>query len=240
MQPRVAPHGARARSPLDDEPLRPSPVWLYAAGAALGMAIVGSSFAVLDTLRDYPQSAGRRCATRLGAALLVPARRPAAAAADRRQATRLALLAATGLAAFNLLVLAAEASMDPGSVGVIVAAVPVLLALAGPLQEGRRAEPRVLARRRRGRGRRRRGAGSRRRRHRRRARRRARGAGLRGGVLAARGATARAARPGRRVGVGGDPRGADAARRPALAIDGPAGCCGRRRSARRSASRGSR
>ena len=35
--------------------------------------------------------------------------------------------------------------MDPGSVGVIVAAVPVLLALAGPLQERRRVEPRVVA-----------------------------------------------------------------------------------------------
>ena len=37
--------------------MRPS--WLYAAGAAVGMAIVGSSFAVLDTLRDYPQAGGQ-------------------------------------------------------------------------------------------------------------------------------------------------------------------------------------
>jgi drug/metabolite transporter (DMT)-like permease len=42
-------------------------------------------------------------------------------------------------------VLAAEASMDPGSVGVVVATVPVLLALAGPLQARRRVEPRLVA-----------------------------------------------------------------------------------------------
>jgi drug/metabolite transporter (DMT)-like permease len=124
--------------------MRPS--WLYAAGAALGMAIVGSSFAVLDTLRDYPQAGGQALRYAVGAALLFaavrgpgPLTRP-----SFRQIGRLALLAASGLAAFNLLVMAAEESMDPGSVGVIVATVPVLLALAGPLQDGRRPERRVV------------------------------------------------------------------------------------------------
>jgi len=137
---------AHATLPLDDEPLTSDgPVWLYAAGAALGMASVGSSFAVLDTLRDYPQSGGQAVRYAAGAVILVVLAGGRLPRPTARQATRLALLAATGLAAFNLLVLAAEASMDPGSVGVIVAAVPVLLALAGPLQEGRRVEPRVLA-----------------------------------------------------------------------------------------------
>jgi drug/metabolite transporter (DMT)-like permease len=112
------------------------------------MAIVGSSFAVLDTLRDYPQGGGQALRYAVGAALLFavalrgpgPLTRP-----SRRQLVRLALLAATGLAAFNLLVMAAEESMDPGSVGVIVATVPVLLALAGPLQDGRRPERRVVS-----------------------------------------------------------------------------------------------
>ena len=58
--------GARARSD-----------WLYAAGAALGMAIVGSSFAVLDTLRDFPQAGGQAARYAVGAALLSPS--PAAA-----------------------------------------------------------------------------------------------------------------------------------------------------------------
>ena len=137
---------AQATLPLDDEPLiADRPTWLYAAGAALGMAIVGSSFAVLDTLRDYPQSGGQAVRYAAGAAILFVIAGRRLPRPTARQATRLALLAATGLAAFNLLVLAAEASMDPGSVGVIVAAVPVLLALAGPLQERRRVEPRVLA-----------------------------------------------------------------------------------------------
>ena len=124
------------------------PAWLYAAGAAVGMAIVGSSFAVLDTLRDYPQSGGQALRYALGAALLIAigVRGPGPLTwPTGRQVGRLALLAASGLAAFNLLVMAAEESMDPGSVGVIVATVPVLLALAGPLQDGRRPERRVVA-----------------------------------------------------------------------------------------------
>jgi drug/metabolite transporter (DMT)-like permease len=109
------------------------------------MGIVGSSFAVLDTLRAYPQSGGQAVRYAVGAGLLFLLAGRRLPRPTARQAARLALLAATGLAAFNLLVLAAEASMDPGSVGVIVAVVPVLLALAGPLQMGRRPEPRVVA-----------------------------------------------------------------------------------------------
>lgn len=120
------------------------PAWLYAAGAATGMAIVGSSFAVLDTLRAYPQSGGQAVRYAVGAALLFVLAGRRLPRLTARQAGRLALLAASGLAAFNLLVMAAEASMDPGSVGVIVATVPVLLALAGPLQDGRRPQRRVV------------------------------------------------------------------------------------------------
>jgi drug/metabolite transporter (DMT)-like permease len=108
------------------------------------MAIVGSSFAVLDTLRAYPQAGGQAVRYAVGAALLFLLAGRWLPRPTGRQLTRLALLAASGLAAFNLLVMAAEASMDPGSVGVIVAAVPVLLALAGPLQAGRRPEKRVV------------------------------------------------------------------------------------------------
>ena len=213
------------------------PTWLYAAGAAAGMAIVGSSFAVLDTLRDYPQAGGQAVRYAVGAALLF-----ASAIGGRRlprlyrapAAGRLALLAASGLAAFNLLVMAAEESMDPGSVGVIVATVPVLLALAGPLQDGRRPERRVVgaavvvaagAAVVQGLGGEVTAAGL----------AAALGrAGLRGGVLAARRAAARAARGGRRVGLGGAARRADAASRPASCSTGRAGCCACRPPGRRS------
>ena len=161
MQPIVASVTAATMTQGDEVVTRDRPAWLHVAGAAAGMAIVGSSFAVLDTLRDYPQAGGQAVRYAVGAVLLTAlaalrgpgpltraeglrARPPDRTRLTRRQAGRLALLAATGLAAFNLLVLAAEASMDPGSVGVIVATVPVLLALAGPLQDGRRPERRVV------------------------------------------------------------------------------------------------
>src|SRR5215217_1053157 len=93
------------------------PAWAYATGAAVGMAIVGSSFAVLDTLRAYPQSGGQamRYAAAAGLLFLLAGRRLPRPGTP--QLVRLALLSATGLAAFNLLILAAETSMDPGSVG---------------------------------------------------------------------------------------------------------------------------
>jgi drug/metabolite transporter (DMT)-like permease len=117
---------------------------LAVAGAATAMAAVGSSFAVLDTLHDFPASGGQAARYAVAAVLLAALAGGRLPRPTRPQLIRLALLAITGLAAFNLLVMAAEASMDPGSVGVIVAAVPVLLALAGPLQDGRRPEPRVV------------------------------------------------------------------------------------------------
>ena len=109
------------------------------------MAAVGSSFAVLDGLRGYPAAAGQSLRYAVGALLLTALAKGRLKKPTARQLARLALLAATGLAAFNLLVLAAERSMDPGSVGVIVATVPVLFALAGPLQRRERPQPRLIA-----------------------------------------------------------------------------------------------
>jgi drug/metabolite transporter (DMT)-like permease len=114
--------------------------------AACGaMAAVGSSFAVLDGLRDYPAAGGQALRYAVGAALLAGLARGRIGRPSKRELIRLALLAATGLAAFNVLVLAAEDSMDPGSVGVVVATVPVLLALAGPLQAGHKPQARLVA-----------------------------------------------------------------------------------------------
>jgi drug/metabolite transporter (DMT)-like permease len=115
------------------------------AAALTALFGVGSSLAVLETIDDYPAAGGQAMRYGLAALLLalvlrgrrVP--RPTA-----RQLGRLALLAASGLAGFNLLVIAAERSMDPASVGVVVATVPIVLAIAAPLQERRRVRPRVL------------------------------------------------------------------------------------------------
>jgi drug/metabolite transporter (DMT)-like permease len=116
-----------------------------ALAACAAMAAVGSSFAVLDGLRDYPAAGGQALRYAAGAALLAAFARGRLGRPTRQELIRLALLAASGLVAFNVLVLAAEDSMDPGSVGVVVATVPVLLALAGPLQAGRRPQARLVA-----------------------------------------------------------------------------------------------
>jgi drug/metabolite transporter (DMT)-like permease len=115
------------------------------AAALTALFGVGSSLAMLETIDDYPAAGGQALRYGLAALLLalvlrgrrVP--RPTA-----RQLGRLALLSASGLAGFNLLVIAAERSMDPASVGVVVATVPIVLAIAAPLQERRRVRPRVL------------------------------------------------------------------------------------------------
>jgi drug/metabolite transporter (DMT)-like permease len=116
-----------------------------ALAAATALATVGSSFAILDGLAGYPAAGGQALRYAAGALLLAAlARRRRTPRPTPRELARLALLAASGLAAFNLLVLAAERSMDPGGVGVVVGAVPVVLAIAGPLQDRRPVEPRVL------------------------------------------------------------------------------------------------
>src|SRR5215207_10799539 len=106
---------------------------------------VGSSLALLEAIDDYPAAGGQAVRYALAAVLLaIVVRGRGVPRPTARQLGRLALLAATGLAGFNLLVLAAERSMDPGGVGVVVGTVPVLLAIAGPLQERRPLEARVL------------------------------------------------------------------------------------------------
>src|SRR5688572_24841198 len=95
-----------------------------AVGALLG---VGSSLALLETIDDYPAAGGQAVRYALGAALLALILRGRLPRVTGRQLGLLALLAATGLAGFNLLVIAAERSMDPASVGVVIATVPIVL-----------------------------------------------------------------------------------------------------------------
>jgi EamA-like transporter family len=56
----------------------------------------------------------------------------------------LTALAATGLVLFNVCVVGAVREGDPGTVGVIVGCVPVVLAVAAPLLDGRRPSPRLV------------------------------------------------------------------------------------------------
>jgi drug/metabolite transporter (DMT)-like permease len=115
------------------------------AAALTALLGVGSSLALLETIDDYPAAGGQAVRYGLAAVLLgLVLRGRRGPRPTARQLGRLALLAATGLAGFNLLVILAERSMDPASVGVVVATVPIVLAIAAPLQERRRVRPRVL------------------------------------------------------------------------------------------------
>jgi drug/metabolite transporter (DMT)-like permease len=116
-----------------------------AGGATLA---VGSSVAVLGLLTDYPALGSQAVRYGLAAALLATV-----AAAGRRglpkiswrDALQLAALAATGLVAFNLLILGALEESEPAAVGVVVGCVPVVLALAVPLLAWRAPVGRVVA-----------------------------------------------------------------------------------------------
>jgi drug/metabolite transporter (DMT)-like permease len=125
--------------------MRRSPTFRGTAAALAALFGVGSSLAMLETIDDYPAAGGQAVRYGLAAVLLaLVLRGRGVPRPTRRQLARLALLAATGLAGFNLLVIAAERSMDPASVGVVVATVPIVLAIAAPLQERRRVRPRAL------------------------------------------------------------------------------------------------
>jgi drug/metabolite transporter (DMT)-like permease len=115
---------------------------LAGAAATLGAGLAGSSVAVNSALRDYPALTGQAVRYAVGALALVlfaRARRRHIPRPGRRELVQLTLLAATGLAGFNLFVLAALDHAAPAAIGVIVGGVPVVIAVLGPLT--RRSRP---------------------------------------------------------------------------------------------------
>jgi drug/metabolite transporter (DMT)-like permease len=121
-----------------------------AVEAAGAMFLVGTLTAVSATIGGYPLFGGQALRYAVAAALLLavvrltergrPAPRPTG-----REWALLAALAATGLVAFNAFVVAATEHTGPATVGTVIATVPVLLAVAGPLQQRRRPAARVVA-----------------------------------------------------------------------------------------------
>ncbi|WP_019629475.1 DMT family transporter [Actinomadura atramentaria] len=112
-------------------------------GAALGMALVGMLPAVSKTIEGYPALGGQAVRYAAAAALLGLLVRRAGAPPVRlraRDLVLLAALAATGLAGFNLCVLAAVRDTSPATTGTVIGASPVVLAVAAPLL-ARRARP---------------------------------------------------------------------------------------------------
>ncbi|WP_242885648.1 DMT family transporter [Actinomadura litoris] len=111
------------------------------AGAGTAMFLVGSLAAVSATISDYPVFGGQAVRYAVAALILLlvvrldrtPARWP-----RPREWALLAALAATGLAAFNVCIVFATRDTSPATIGTVIATVPIVLAVVGPLMERRR------------------------------------------------------------------------------------------------------
>ena len=108
--------------------------------AAGSMVAVGGSVAVLSVITDYPVFTAQAVRYAAGALLLWGwarlLRRPRVRTTTEER-VRLAVIAATGLAGFNIAVVVALRSAEPAAVGVVVGCVPLVLAIIGPLLERR-------------------------------------------------------------------------------------------------------
>jgi drug/metabolite transporter (DMT)-like permease len=113
--------------------------------ATLALALVGSLVASADLVEGYPLPTGQALRYALAAAVLVVLARGRLPRLDLRETLGIVTLSATGLVLFNVFVIEGVRETDPATVGVIVGCVPVVLALVGPLLEGRPLSPRVIA-----------------------------------------------------------------------------------------------
>jgi drug/metabolite transporter (DMT)-like permease len=105
-----------------------------AALCAAAMTLLGTSFPVSRMLTGYPTLTGQAARYLIAAAVLgALVRRCGGRPPGRRDLLRLAGIAATGLAAFNVCVLAALRHADPAVLGTVVGGTPLLLAILGPV-----------------------------------------------------------------------------------------------------------
>jgi drug/metabolite transporter (DMT)-like permease len=118
-----------------------------AAGAAAAMLLVGTSTAVSATIADYPVLTGQALRYALAAAILLAVvrhQRLPRAGLTPRDYLLLAALAATGLVGFNIFLVEATRHTSPAMIGTVVGAIPIVLALVGPLTQRRRPAARTL------------------------------------------------------------------------------------------------
>jgi drug/metabolite transporter (DMT)-like permease len=116
-------------------------------GAATAMFAVGTLAAGSSVINRYPLYGGQVLRYALSAAILFAVARARGLGLVRltaRQALLLLSLAATGLVLFNVCVIQATRHASPTLVGTTVGAVPVVLALVGPLLARSRPSGRVL------------------------------------------------------------------------------------------------
>jgi drug/metabolite transporter (DMT)-like permease len=112
--------------------------------AATALALVGSLVAAAELVEGYPFAGGQLLRYAAASLLLLAVCRFRLPRLDARELLGMVALAASGLVLFNLFVLEGVREVDPATVGVIVGCVPVLLAILGPLMEGRPLSARVI------------------------------------------------------------------------------------------------
>ncbi len=106
------------------------------AESVLAMTLVGSSVAASSLLVSYPVLTGQAARYGLAAFLLfaLGSRTGRLVRPTRRELGRIFVLATLGLGGFNVFLILALRASDPARVGVVVGAVPLVLAVLGPLQ----------------------------------------------------------------------------------------------------------
>ena len=117
------------------------------ASGVTAMVTVGSSAAVLVVISGYPTFGGqalRYAGAFLTLLLIMAFRRVPHLRLSRRELGRLALLAGTGLAAFNVCYVQAVKYAEPSSVGAIIGGVPIVLAVLGPVFARTKPQARVV------------------------------------------------------------------------------------------------
>ncbi|SDU21707.1 DMT family transporter [Jiangella alkaliphila] len=125
-----------------------SPAVAGALACTVGMTVVGASIAFGPLLADYPVLAGQAWRYLVAGLVLLAVMRARRVRLPRlrpRQLGRLVLLAGTGLAAFNWLLIEGTTRSDPAFMAAVLGATPLVLALAGPLLDGGRVRAWTLA-----------------------------------------------------------------------------------------------
>jgi drug/metabolite transporter (DMT)-like permease len=118
------------------------------ASGAAGMVFVGGSVAVSGVLASAPLYTVQSLRYGVACLLLIAFARAAGTRLVAPRGTEwlwLAGVTVTGLVVFNVALVHGSRHAEPAVLGVAVACVPILLALAGPVLEGRRPSRAVLA-----------------------------------------------------------------------------------------------
>jgi drug/metabolite transporter (DMT)-like permease len=128
----------------DAEPSRLGPIAAVTAGVT-GMICVGGSVAVSAGLAGAPVATAQALRYALACLLLVAARRRSVPWPRGRQWWWLLGVVTSGMVLFNVALVLGGEHAEPAVLGVAVACVPLVLAAVGPIAQGRRPSPRVLA-----------------------------------------------------------------------------------------------